>query len=77
MKTAKQQRMSVSDYVGSILFPYSYQWERKKYVKYVFLGLFVFMLIAGLVGWSFIRSQRGQNSLNPQPQIKFQTPSSS
>jgi hypothetical protein len=76
MKTAKQQRGSVSDYVGNILFPYSYQWERKKYVKYVFLCLFVFMLIAGLVGWSFIRGQRGQNSLNPQPQINFQTPSS-
>ena len=77
MKNAKAHRISVSDYVGSILFPYSYQWERKKYVKYVFLGLLVFMLIAGLLGWNFIRSQRGQNSLNPEPNITFHAPSPS
>ena len=76
VKSAKERRTSVSDYVGSLLFPHSYQWERKKYVKFVFLGMLIIVIAACLAGWFVVHAANARTNHNPEPQLIFQAPAS-
>jgi hypothetical protein len=68
--------MRILDFVGKILFPQQPWWERRRYVRLLFITA-LFVLVASLLGFVLVYRSMHQGELNPAPHLIFKSPLSS